>query len=134
MVFDLVFYLEITFIIIAIIALYSYGIKESFTIRDAAKVPTDLLLADWYPKHKPIPTPSDFGFSTQYMKYPIFPSKSSNINNIKQWQRPTNGRCTVPDLCGDFYGDIDIILPSPPISLKFNDTKPRVNFYNAREC
>ena len=130
-------YLEITLIVVAIIVLYSYGIKESFENMDSLsnkslhpdKYPSDVLLADWYPKHKPSPTISKLNEEHQYKNYPIFSAHSAQNNNLRQWRKPNNGRCVRPENCGNFYENRKITLPVESKMPGF-DKGVRVNYYN----
>jgi hypothetical protein len=126
--------LRITFILLAVFSLYFYGIKETFVSGSGKKLnpdkyPSELLLKDWYPVQKPAPHPSKFGEEDQYKNYPIFPAHSTNINNLKQWRKPNNGRCVRAEMCGDFYEDRSVTLPMPAQMPGF-DNGIRVNFYN----
>jgi len=124
-------YLEITFIVLCIFALYMHSMREAFTLRDAGSVnvKTGLLLDDWYPVNKPTAEISDETMQTQYVNYPIFPAHSMNINNLKQWRKPNNGQCSPPDLCGNVYDDRKVELPKQPPIPGF-DNGVRVNYYN----
>ncbi len=88
-----------------------------------------LPLNDWYPSHKPEPEISGIPQWKQFKNYPIFPAKSTNINNIRQWRQPNNAQCTPNGLCGKFYGDRQVTMPKPPQCPGFE--KRRVNFYNS---
>ena len=122
-------YLQIAFIILCIFALSMYSVRESFTLRDGADIDQKMLLADWYPVKKPDPELSHMSMDKQYVNYPIFPAHSQNINNLKQWRKPNNGRCVPPDLCGEVYDDRKIVYPQQPKVPGFNDGT-RVNYYN----
>ena len=64
-----------------------------------------------------------------YKYYPIYPSASDKINNIKNWATPNNGLCTPAELCDAYYDKINIvedILNSPKPEWDPN----RVNYYN----
>lgn len=122
-------HLEILFIIIAIIGLYMHSIREAFTLSNPGKVSDKLPLSDWYPTHKPQGELSDLTMESQYINYPVFPADSHNINNLRQWRKPNNGKCSPPDLCGSLYDKRQIIIPPQPENPGFNDGV-RVNFYN----
>lgn len=115
--------------IIIFISLYTY--RESFTTQTSSgNYPSKLLLTDWYPLHKPSPNVSELTSQDQYINNPIFPSHSTNINNLRQWRKPNNGMCSRSEMCGDVYDDRDVNLPIPAKILGFDNNKIRVNFYN----
>jgi hypothetical protein len=118
--------LKIFFIVLAILSLYMYNIREGFI---PAKYPTSLLLEDWYPLHKPEPTISSLNNIDQYVNYPLFSSDYNNINNLRQWRKPNNGKCNPAKICGNFYADREITMPTPVPSPGFNKGL-RVNYYN----
>lgn len=122
-------YLEIAFIIVCIVALYMYSIREAFTLRDAGSVSEKLLLDGWYPIQKPNAELSDMNMEDQYKNYPVFPAHSTNINNLRQWRKPNDGQCSPPDLCGNVYDDRKITLPKN-VKMPGFDDGVRVNFYN----
>lgn len=121
--------LQIILIIGLIIFLHGYQVRETFTTRDASEVPSKLLLADWYPEHKPNAQISAMGYGTQWVNYPIFPAHSTDINNLRQWRKPNNGQCIEPDLCGNVYDDRKVQIPDQPEVPGFNNGI-RVNYYN----
>lgn len=121
--------IQIAIIVGLIIFLYGYGLRESFTTRDASEVSSKLLLEDWYPVNKPNATYSDEQFDTQWVNYPIFPAHSKNINNLKQWRKPNNGQCIEPTMCGNVYKDRKVKLPQQPEVPGFNNGI-RINYYN----
>lgn len=126
-------YLEIMAITASIILLCSYSMREAFTTRigsSSGEYPSKMLLSDWYPLHKPYPSLSRNGMDKQYVNYPIFPAHSTNINNLRQWRKPNNGRCSRPELCGDVYDDRKIELPVEAKMPGFNEGI-RVNYYNS---
>jgi hypothetical protein len=107
--------------------------RESFTTQTASgNYPSKMLLADWYPLHKPNPMVSDLTAQDQYVNDPIFPAHSTNINNLRQWRKPNNGMCSRSEMCGDVYDDRDVVLPTPAKILGFDNNKIRVNFYNQK--
>ena len=122
-------YLEISLIVLCILALYMHSMRETFTLRNAGSVKGKLLLDGWYPIHKPNAQLSDMSMQTQFVNYPVFPAHSMNINNLKQWRKPNNGQCAPPDLCGDVYDDRKVVLPKQPAVPGF-DNGIRVNYYN----
>jgi hypothetical protein len=130
-------YLQVSLIIVAIIGIYLFSITETFENMDSLtnkrlnpdKYPSDVLLADWYPKHQPKPTISNLNEENQYKNYPVFSAHSTKINNLKQWRKPNNGKCSPAELCGNFYEDLDVTLPTPAIRPGFNKGI-RVNFFN----
>ena len=132
--------LRITFILLALFSLYFYGIKETF-VGDSSLDPEDyseseskpkLLLNDWYPSYKPFPKLSEISMDEQYTNYPVFPAKSTKINNIKEWRRPNNGKCQPPNLCGNFYDAREVTLPTPAKMPGFTNAI-RVNFYDSKQ-
>lgn len=130
-------YLQISLIVIAIIVIYLFSITEAFENMNLGtygglnpdKYPSDVLLADWYPKHQPKPTISDLNEEKQYKNYPVFSAHSTKINNLRQWRKPNNGKCSPAELCGNFYENLDITLPTPANRPGF-DKGIRVNFFN----
>tara|TARA_E500000178_G_scaffold111454_1_gene111252 strand:- start:251 stop:697 length:447 start_codon:yes stop_codon:yes gene_type:complete len=72
---------------------------------------------------------SDNEYSDIYLDYPIFPAKSSKINNIKYWRRPNNGTCSRAEFCGGIYENTKQEIPLPPNPPPWNN-KTRVNFYD----
>lgn len=63
----------------------------------------DLLLANPCNIDKLSPKISNESYYTQSRKYPVYPSRSTHINNIRKWKTPNNGSCVFPELCGSFY-------------------------------
>jgi hypothetical protein len=64
-----------------------------------------------------------------YKYYPVYPSASDKINNIKIWATPNNGLCSPTELCDAYYDKINIIediINSPNPEWDSN----RVNYYN----
>ena len=94
-----------------------------------------LLLNGWYPVHKPSPQFSKETQEQQYKNSPVFDSNSIQNNNIRHWKQPTNGECSPPGICGNFYEDLPLEAPVKPASppLSGNDT-PRVNYYTSTRC
>jgi len=126
-------YLELAFIVLAIVSLYMYSIREAFTtLTSSGEYPSKLLLSDWYPVHKPKPTVSGMSSDTQFVNYPIFSAHSTNINNLQQWRKPNNGQCSRAEMCGDVYSDREVTLPTPAQMPGF-DNGTRVNFYDASQ-
>lgn len=60
---------------------------------------------------------------------PIFLAHSNNNNNIRYWKRPTNGKCSRAEFCGNVYGDTKHTIAPEPEQPGFS--KNRVNFYDA---
>tara|TARA_Y100000992_G_scaffold302651_1_gene277971 strand:+ start:6104 stop:6562 length:459 start_codon:yes stop_codon:yes gene_type:complete len=90
----------------------------------------DLLLADWYPVHKPNPQFSNQTEATQYLNKPIFSANSVYNNNIEKWREPSNGSCMPPGICGNFYSDKKVEYKNEPCKPPmYSKTNPRVNFY-----
>lgn len=46
---------------------------------------------------------SKLGASDIYVNYPVFPAGHCGTNNIRYWNRPTNGQCTPPEMCMGLY-------------------------------
>jgi hypothetical protein len=63
-----------------------------------------------------------------YTNYPVFPASSCKINNIRYWRRPTNGKCSRAEMCGNLYSDTETYIPPEPPLLGWGET-PRVNYY-----
>lgn len=132
-------YLQVSLIIFAIIGIYLFSITETFENMDSLtnkrlnpdKYPSDVLLADWYPKHQPKPTISNLNEEKQYKNYPVFSAHSTKINNLRQWRKPNNGKCSPAELCGNFYEDLHVTLPTPATRPGFNKGI-RVNFFNIK--
>ena len=123
-------FLEIAFIVLMIVGLCMYDMREGFSLRDAGDVNSKLLLDGWYPLNKPDAEISDLTMEDQYVNYPIFPAYyTKNVNNLRQWRKPNNGQCSPPDLCGKVYSDREVTLPKKPKMPGF-DNGTRVNFYN----
>jgi len=77
---------------------------------------------------KPNPGISDLGAAQISQNYPVFPSDSCANNNIRYWNKPTNGRCTRPEMCGGLYEHTEQNIPSPPPTPIWGKGT-RVNFY-----
>lgn len=65
-----------------------------------------------------------------YTNYPVFPASSCKINNIRYWRRPTNGKCSRAEMCGNLYSDTKPNIPPQPPLLDWGQV-PRVNYYKA---
>lgn len=65
-----------------------------------------------------------------YTNYPVFPASSCKINNIRYWRRPTNGKCSRAEMCGNLYSDTKPNIPPQPPLLEWGQV-PRVNYYKA---
>lgn len=116
-------------ILFLLASLYACCLREAFTTKSSSgDYPSKLLLADWYPLHKPRPTFSDLG-SLQYLNDPVFPAHSTDINNLRQWRKPNNGVCSRSEICGNFYDDRKITLPLPLRLPSFSEQEKRVNMY-----
>lgn len=114
-----------------ILFIYLYNFREAFTTQSAmGEVPAKLLLDGWYPTNNPHPVLSDLTAQDQYINKPVFSAHSPHINNLLQWRKPNNGSCSRSEMCGEFYDNRTVTLPSPPIFPSFNSNKTRVNFYN----
>lgn len=61
-----------------------------------------------------------------YVNEPQYPAKHCGTNNVRYWNRPTNGKCVPSGMCMGLY---DITQqPIPPPLLPPNGI-PRVNYY-----
>lgn len=78
---------------------------------------------------KPNPGISDLGSAEIAQNYPTFPSDSCANNNVRYWNRPTNGRCIRPEMCGGLYEHTKQNIPEPPPTPVWGKGT-RVNFYD----
>lgn len=104
------------------------NMKLSEMESDYPRAETELPLQDMYPPNIPF-KPSDLKYDTMWMDKPIFPAKSMKTNNIRYWDNPSNGTCTLPHQCDAFYKKIEpekFVEPTPPAW----DSGVRVNFFN----
>ena len=85
-----------------------------------------LILHDDYNVKTP-PYLSRFNASDIYKEYPVFPAHSTQINNIRYWTKPENGKCSRAELCGWFY-DAYTEQHIPP-ALTAPGWNKRVNYY-----
>jgi hypothetical protein len=70
---------------------------------------------------------SAFNASDIYKEYPIFPAHSTEINNIRYWTKPENGKCSRAELCGWFYDAYtEQHIPPPPPTPGWDK---RINYY-----
>ena len=69
------------------------------------------------------------GYSQINSNYPIFPAQSEMNNNLRYWQRPTNGQCSPPELCGAFYADTPPKIEADPSAPAPGGV--RVNYYDS---
>jgi hypothetical protein len=71
------------------------------------------------------------GAAQIYIDYPVFPATSLENNNIRYWNKPTNGRCTAPDMCNGLYKSTAQrkFIPSKPPT--WNNER-RVNYQIAK--
>ena len=102
---------------------------ESFiTYSDYPNGKKDMLLYGNY-STPTTPTISNNNSSDIYTNTPIFLANSKNNNNIRYWKRPTNGKCSPAEFCGDVYGDTLHVIPEGPSVPGANKT--RVNYYES---
>lgn len=87
-----------------------------------------LPLEDIYPANVPFKN-SEYTFETMWKKYPSFPAKSMKTNQIKYWDNPTNGTCSLPHQCGAFYKNIKPEEAKKPNAPSWG-SGIRVNFYD----
>lgn len=65
-----------------------------------------------------------------YLNYPVFPANSPTSNNIRYWRRPTNGKCSPADFCGNLYENTQQNIPAPAPAPQWDDGT-RVNYYES---
>jgi len=88
------------------------------------------LLYEDYPLKKPKMELSNLGSEQLYKFYPVFPANSTQINNIRYWKTPNNGKCSPAEFCDAYYGEknIPINVINPPVP----EWGPqRVNYYES---
>ena len=76
------------------------------------------------------PGVSSFGAEQIYKNYPVFPARHCGTNNLRYWERPTNGLCTPAFMCGNLYTDTPQSEWKDPVPPAWG-SEPRVNFYVA---
>jgi hypothetical protein len=73
-----------------------------------------------------LPGISTFNSRNSHETYPVFPASSPQINNIRYWSHPDNGKCSPLDVCKGIYKDtVQKIKPQ----LVVPGWNSRVNFY-----
>tara|TARA_Y100000817_G_C16841218_1_gene538089 strand:- start:969 stop:1385 length:417 start_codon:yes stop_codon:yes gene_type:complete len=125
-----------TCIIVAIILCGAFIYKMQVNKFESFKTYSDygndnkktMLLSDIYNTAEH-PSITANNYSDIYQSYPVFLANSKNNNNIKNWKRPTNGKCSRAEFCGNVYSDTDQQISPEPRPPPLN--KPRVNFYEA---
>lgn len=88
------------------------------------------LLYEDYPLKQPKMKLSDLGSEQLYKYYPVFPADSTQINNIRYWKTPNNGKCSPAEFCDAYYGEKSIemtVLNQPEPEWGPN----RVNYYES---
>jgi hypothetical protein len=78
------------------------------------------------------PSVSKNGSEQNYLNYTVFPATSCTSNNIRYWRRPTNGKCSRADFCGNLYEDTQQDIP-PPVPAPQWDDGIRVNYYESSD-
>jgi len=68
------------------------------------------------------------GSADIYKNYPVFPAGSVEINNLRYWKTPNNGKCSPAEFCGAYYNEKQmpintLLAPNPEWG------KERVNYY-----
>ena len=119
--------------LIFVSAIYPMIVSEKENFSNLGKYPSSVetpLLADTYHVKKH-PGLSKNNASDIYVNYPVFPATSINNNNIRFWRRPTNGKCTAPDICGGIYRRTEQTIP-PHASPPAWDGGIRVNYYDSQ--
>ena len=102
---------------------------ESFmTYGDYPNVKKDMLLYGEY-STPTTPTLSDNNSSDIYKNTPIFLANSVNNNNVRYWDKPTNGKCSSAEFCGAVYDNTPHHIPDGPHPPDVN--KSRVNYYES---
>ena len=90
----------------------------------------DKTLLDGPYKARIMPRVTKDNYSDLSKHYPIFPAHSQINNNELIWKSPTNGRCTRPELCEDYY----IKTPQEKKSeLAAPSIRGRVNYFNTTQ-
>lgn len=85
------------------------------------------LLHDAYPLKNP-PELVMQSSSDIYKQYPAYSAGSTEINNVKFWKTPNNGKCSPAEFCGAYYKEKQIpinslLAPNPEWAAG------RVNYY-----
>ena len=119
-------------IALIIVLLFTQSVThEGFDLRPIQyKELSSPLLHDYIEKHPPKLTNN--GAQDIYTNYPVFPADSCQNNNIQQWRRPTNGKCSPAEFCGSLYEttpqEVSPSLHPPPWT-----GVTRVNYYASCE-
>lgn len=87
------------------------------------------LLYDTY-KVKKNPGLSDNESADIYKNNPVFPAGCTHNNNIRYWKKPTNGKCSTAEFCGNLYKTTILPITPPPKSPGW-DSGIRVNYYDS---
>ena len=101
--------------------------KEGFSI-SPGKYPCSVdnpLLQDSY-KLLDLPGISTFNSRNSYETYPVFSASSPQINNIRKWTNPDNGKCSPLDICKGIYKDT---VQKIKTQLNVPGWNNRVNYY-----
>lgn len=120
-------FLLVIFLLVVLSSLF-FVKREGFS--NFGEYPADQnrpLLHDDYPLKNP-PVLLNQGSSDIYKNYPVFPAGSTEINNIRYWKTPNNGKCSPAEFCGAYYEDKQIpinslLAPNPEWG------QGRVNYY-----
>ena len=73
-----------------------------------------------------LPGISTFNSRNSHETYPVFSASSPQINNIRDWSNPDNGKCSPLDVCKGIYKDTVQKIKPPLVVPGWNS---RVNFY-----
>ena len=73
-----------------------------------------------------LPGISTFNSRNSYETYPVFSASSPQINNIREWTSPDNGKCSPLDLCKGIYKDT---VQKIKTQLNVPGWNKRVNYY-----
>lgn len=100
---------------------------------NAGKYPVSIekpLLKGFY-KEKKKPNLTTNEAADIYKNYPIFSSDSMRNNNIRYWDKPTNGTCISAEFCNTLYEKTKHPIPPPPRAPLWDSGDVRVNFYDS---
>jgi hypothetical protein len=61
-----------------------------------------------------------------YVNEPQYPAKHCGTNNVRYWNRPTNGKCVPSGMCMSLYDNTPQSIPPPLLP---PNGIPRVNYY-----
>ena len=81
-------------------------------------------------KERKSPQLTNNGSQQIYTDYPVFPAHSYINNNIRYWQRPTNGKCSPAEFCGSLYDSTHQTIPGPLQAQPWSGVT-RVNYYGS---